>query len=80
MATKDFAFRITGFIFFIVSVLHLLRIITGAPVLIAGWLLPIWVNWMGFVVAGFLCGWLWWNAFHKSNDSSYYITDRNRFK
>jgi hypothetical protein len=79
METKDFALRITGFIFFVVAVLHVLRIATEVPILIAGWLMPIWVNWMGFVATGIISGWLWWLSFHKSDDSSQYLKDRNKY-
>jgi hypothetical protein len=45
--------RFSGALFCVVSILHLLRIITGVPILIDGWLLPIWVNWAGmFGAAG----------------------------
>jgi hypothetical protein len=56
---KNLAIRISGTIFGIVALIHLLRLITGVPVLINGWLLPIWVNWMGLIATGFLCVWLW---------------------
>jgi hypothetical protein len=70
MATKNIALRIAGSIFGIVALLHLIRIITFAPVLIEGWLLPVWFNWMGLFGAIFLSGWLWWLTFTKSDDSS----------
>lgn len=59
MKDKDFALRIAGIIFGIAAILHLLRIIFDASVLIAGWSMPIWMNWMGFFATAFLCGWLW---------------------
>jgi hypothetical protein len=60
MKSKNIALRVAGAIFGIVAVLHLLRIITGATFIIASCSLPIWVNVIGFIVAGFLCGWLLW--------------------
>jgi len=59
MDSKDFWLRITGTIFGIVAILHLLRIITGIQVLIGDFTLPVWVNWMGLLAASFLCCWLW---------------------
>ena len=59
MNSKNFWLRIAGTIFGIVAIIHLLRIVTGVPVMIGGFLLPIWVNWMGLVVTVFLCNWLW---------------------
>jgi len=59
MNEKNFWLRFAGTIFGIVGILHLLRVITGIPVLIGGWSLPIWINWMGLFGASFLCIWLW---------------------
>jgi hypothetical protein len=80
MKSTNFALRIAGIIFFLVAILHLLRIITGAPVLVSGWLLPIWVNWMGLILTGFLSIWFLWLSRHKKDESAFYITDRNRYK
>lgn len=60
MRSKNLALRVAGCIFGIVAILHLLRIITGSIVIIASHSLPIWVNVMGLLVTGFLCGWLLW--------------------
>ena len=59
MNPKNIALRIAGILFGVVSVLHLLRVIFVVSVEINGWLLPIWLNWIGFFVTGFLSGWLW---------------------
>jgi hypothetical protein len=56
---KILGLRIAGSIFAIVALLHLLRIITAASVMISGWELPVWINWMGFAGASFLSAWLW---------------------
>jgi hypothetical protein len=55
MSSKDLGLRISGTIFGIVSILHLLRLLTGASVIIAGYSLPVWVNVLGFFAGGFLC-------------------------
>ncbi len=80
MKSTNFALRIAGIIFFLVAILHLLRIITEAPILVSGYLLPIWVNWMGFVVTGLLSVWFWWISRPKKDESAFYLTDRNRYK
>ncbi len=80
MATKNFAVRIAGFIFGIVSILHLLRIVTGISIIIGTWVLPLWINYMGFVGSGFMCIWLWRLSFRKSGDSGSYITNYHRYK
>ena len=80
MATKNFALRIAGFIFGMVSILHLLRILTGITIMIDTWILPVWINYMGLAGSGFMCGWLWWLSFRKSGDSVNYITKNHRYK
>ena len=57
--SKILGLRVAGSIFGIVAVLHFLRVVTGLPVVIAGWMLPIWVNVLGFAGSGLLCVWLW---------------------
>ena len=39
-------------IFAMVALLHLLRIYMGWPIVIGSWTAPMWVSWIGFVVAG----------------------------
>jgi len=53
MSQKNYSF-LAGVIFFLVALIHLSRIIFGWPVLIAGWAVPLWINWGGVVVTGFL--------------------------
>ena len=55
--------RVAGTIFGIVAILHLLRVMTKVTVMINGWSLPAWINWMGFFGATFLCIWLWRMSF-----------------
>lgn len=43
-----------GSILSIVAVLHLLRLVFGIEVNIAGWQAPMWLSWIGTVVAGYL--------------------------
>jgi hypothetical protein len=59
------ALRLSGTIFGAVAILHMLRVITGISVVIGGWMLPVWVNVMGFLATGFLCGLLWWLSGRK---------------
>ena len=47
--------RVAVAIFAVVALAHLLRIVMGWPVVIGGWTVPMWVSWIGFVVAGGLC-------------------------
>jgi hypothetical protein len=43
---------VAGMIFALVALLHLVRIIIGWSVVIGDWSVPMWVSWIGFVVAG----------------------------
>ncbi len=51
MDQKTFSL-VAGVIFALVALLHLLRIYMAWPVVIGGWLVPIWFSWIGLVVAG----------------------------
>ena len=57
--SKILGLRVAGAIFGIVAILHLLRMATMVPVVIAGWMLPIWMNMLGFAGSGLICAWLW---------------------
>lgn len=46
--------RVTGLIFLVVAVLHILRIFTGFEVEIANNELPVWVSIIGAAIAGYL--------------------------
>jgi len=39
-------------IFALVALFHVLRIFLGWPAVIAGWTVPMWLSWIGLVVAG----------------------------
>ena len=43
-----------GSIFLIVALLHALRLLFGWQASIGGWIVPMWVSWVGIAVAGFL--------------------------
>jgi hypothetical protein len=49
-----------------VALLHLLRVITEATVVIAGWSMPIWVNVLGFIATAFLSAALLWLSLDKA--------------
>lgn len=42
---------ITSIIFIIVGVMHLLRIVYGWSMVIGTWTAPLWVSWIGVIVA-----------------------------
>jgi hypothetical protein len=43
-----------GTLFLIVTLLHALRLFFGWHAAIGGWIVPMWVSWVGVAVAGFL--------------------------
>jgi hypothetical protein len=51
MTEKTFV-TIATVIFALVAVLHLLRLVIGWSVIIDTWTAPMWVSWVGLVVAG----------------------------
>ncbi len=65
MNSKNFMLRLAGSIFGVVAVFHLLRVITDASVIIAGWELPLLINVIGFIGTAFLCVWMWRVSFNK---------------
>ena len=79
MFVKDFALRLNGTVFGIVAILHLLRVITSIPILIASWMLPMWFSYVGFLATGVLSGWLWMLSYGGSVGTSKYLTDKHRY-
>ena len=45
---------ITGMVVFIVGLVHLIRLLSGWVVIIAGWEVPMWVSIVGVLVAWYL--------------------------
>ena len=45
---------LAGTIFLLVAVLHALRLFFRWPASIGGWIVPMWVSWVGVVVTVFL--------------------------
>jgi hypothetical protein len=45
---------VTGVIFAVVALVHLLRLYFGWPVQIGDWSVPMWVSWFGLIVTGAL--------------------------
>lgn len=68
MNSKNFWLRISGTIFGIVAIVYLLRIITGMPVLLGSWSLPVRFNWIGLLPTGFLCFFLWRTSLRMNSD------------
>ena len=53
MGQKSYC-AVTGMIFLVIAILHLLRIIFGWSPVLEGWPVPMWLSWVALVVAGWL--------------------------
>ena len=53
MDQKTFS-AVTGVIFAIVALVHLLRIYMGWAIVIGNWNAPMWLSWIGLIVPGCL--------------------------
>ena len=56
MSSRTYLF-ISGTVFGVISLLHLLRVINGWDLVLGPWATPMWVSWGGTLVPGFLCIW-----------------------
>ena len=53
MSQKNYAL-VSGLIFAIVALVHLLRLVQGWDLVVAGYLVPMWVSWIGLIIPGVL--------------------------
>jgi len=51
MSQKTFTI-IASVVFGLVALFHVLRIFLGWPAVIGAWMVPMWLSWIGLVVAG----------------------------
>lgn len=51
--------RIAGFIFGLLSIAQLLRLLIRPNVLVAGHMMPLWPSVLAFVILGSLSAWMW---------------------
>lgn len=54
--------RLTGVIFLLIAVLHLLRILYGWSAVIGGWPVPLWLSWVALIIGAYLA---WWGLSRK---------------
>ena len=45
---------VTKIIFTVIAVIHLMRALMGWPIVFNGHVIPYWVSWAGFLIAGYL--------------------------
>ena len=49
--SKNLALMIAGIIFGFISIMHLLRSLFTVQIIIANYVIPMWVSWLGFIIA-----------------------------
>lgn len=55
---KNIALRVAGTIFLLVAIGHLLRIISMSVISVAGYIIPLWPSYLGFIIALLLSIWM----------------------
>ena len=53
-------FLITGCLFAVVFLMHLIRILNGWTVILGPWTIPLKASWIGLMIAGMLSVWGFW--------------------
>ena len=48
---------LTGVLFGVIALVHVVRLILDWPARVAGWEVPVWISWLAILVAGALCVW-----------------------
>ena len=59
MNSQILGLRVAGFIFGLMSLAQLMRLVVRPEVLVAGHLMPLWPSTLAFVVLGGLSVWMW---------------------
>ncbi len=49
--------QITGVVFGVMGLVHVVRLILDWPAQVAGWVVPTWISWVAIFVTGALCVW-----------------------
>lgn len=53
MSTQTYM-RITGALFAVIAIIHLIRLVIGWEAQIGGWSVPLWASWVFLAITGFL--------------------------
>jgi hypothetical protein len=59
MNSRVTGLRVAGFVFAIVCIAHIWRLVAHAAILVAGYPIPSWPSVLGAIVAGSLSIWMW---------------------
>ena len=58
MDKKSMALTVAGIVFLVVAFLHLLRLVSRIQVMVSDYVVPLWFNAAGFVLALLLAWWM----------------------
>ncbi len=58
MDSKKAALRLSAFIYAMVALLHITRLITGVDLIVHNWLVPLWMNIAGAIITIVLSIWM----------------------
>jgi hypothetical protein len=50
-------FILSGVLFGLIALVHLLRLVYQTPAQLGSWPVPFWLSWLALIVPGFLCVW-----------------------
>ena len=59
MNSQIVGLRVAGTFFGLLCIGHLLRLVAGAEMIIAGYQVPLWMSGLGLVIAAGLSLWMW---------------------
>jgi hypothetical protein len=49
-------------LFALIAIAHLFRLFTGWEVIVSGYVIPVWISWLGLIIAGGLAVMVWREA------------------
>lgn len=55
--TGKLYFILSGGLFGLIALVHLLRLVNQTPAQLGSWPVPMWLSWLALIVPGFLCVW-----------------------
>lgn len=55
--TGKLYFILSGGLFGLIALVHLLRLVNQTPAQLGSWTVPFWLSWLALIVPGFLCVW-----------------------
>lgn len=57
---------IAAFIFALVALVHLVRLLSPFPIILAGYIVPVWISGLAFILSGLMSIWLLRSVYGKN--------------